>query len=282
MPNLACGNRSWTAWAKHVRGRMPDDAATLVGVGRHRDDLGVGVGHPTQVAQLAVGVAHHHDRVGRAPPRQPRLPDGGGRGSPGRNPDRGCRGGVCGGAHRVGSPGVWLCVINRCNAIGAEAYQAQGWPGLSRHKQRIGFGQQGVAVAQPARHEDLATVHPVDSRIELQFLFDRHDVAVVDLQVGGALATAAGEHAQSSSRARCRTASPGTRRARRRCVPDEIARIAPSHGCGRPRSCGPTSGWSGCCRASAGPSGARTATPTRRRRTGSAVPTPSPACRRPR
>ena len=90
---------------QHVRGRMPDDAATLVGVGRHRDDLGVGVGHPAQVAQLAVGVAHHHDRVGRAPPRQPRLPDRGGRGSPGRNPDRGCWGGAVRGRSSGGLQG---------------------------------------------------------------------------------------------------------------------------------------------------------------------------------
>ena len=89
-----------------VRGRMPDDTATVVGVGRHRRDLGVGVGHPTQVAQFSVGVAHHHDRVGRAPPRQSRLPHSRRRGRPGRNPNRGCGGGVCGGAHRVGSPGV--------------------------------------------------------------------------------------------------------------------------------------------------------------------------------
>jgi len=91
---------------QHVCGRMPDDAAPLVGVGGDREDLGVGVGHPTQVTQLACGVAYHHDRVGRAPPGQSRLPDGGGRGSPGSNPDRGCGGGLGGGTHRVGSPRV--------------------------------------------------------------------------------------------------------------------------------------------------------------------------------
>ena len=40
----------------------------------------------------------------------------------------------------------------------------------------------------------LAAVHPVDARVELQILFDRDDIAVVDLEVGGALAGVAGEH----------------------------------------------------------------------------------------
>ena len=91
---------------QNVRGRMPDDTAAVVGIGRHRRDLGVGVGRPIQVAQFSVRVAHHHDRVGRPPPRQPCLADRGGRGCPSRNPDWGYWGGLYGGAHRVGSPRV--------------------------------------------------------------------------------------------------------------------------------------------------------------------------------
>ncbi|CKN46264.1 Uncharacterised protein [Mycobacterium tuberculosis] len=54
---------------QHVRGRMADHAATVVGVGGHRRDIGVDVGHPAQVAQVAVGVAHDDDRIGRTAPR---------------------------------------------------------------------------------------------------------------------------------------------------------------------------------------------------------------------
>ena len=90
---------------QHMRGRVPDHASAVVGVGRHRGDLDVVVGNPAQVAQLALGVAHHHDRVGGAAARQARLAHRGGRGRPGRHPDRGCWDGVCEGGHRRGLHG---------------------------------------------------------------------------------------------------------------------------------------------------------------------------------
>src|ERR1700741_4666501 len=65
---------------------------------------------------------------------------------------------------------------------------------LEPHEQRLGFGQQRFAVAQPTGYKDLAPVHPVDSRIDLEFLLDRHNVAVVDLEVRGPLVGPAGEH----------------------------------------------------------------------------------------
>ena len=42
---------------------MPDDAAALVGVRRDRDDLGVGLGCPGQVAQGPAGVADDDERI---------------------------------------------------------------------------------------------------------------------------------------------------------------------------------------------------------------------------
>ncbi len=90
---------------QHVCRRVPDDAAALVGVGRDGDDLGVGVGHPAQVAQRARGVAHHHDGVGRSPARQPRVAHRGGGGGPGRHPDRGWPGIGCGDGHCGGLQG---------------------------------------------------------------------------------------------------------------------------------------------------------------------------------
>ena len=47
-----------------VRGGVPDDGTSILGVRRHSLDLGVRVRHPGQIAQLAVLVPHHHDRVG--------------------------------------------------------------------------------------------------------------------------------------------------------------------------------------------------------------------------
>src|ERR1700733_14458691 len=68
--------------SQYVRGRVPDHAAPVVGIGRHRGDLDVGVGNPAQVAQLAVGVAHHHDRIGGAAARQAGVAHRGPRGRP--------------------------------------------------------------------------------------------------------------------------------------------------------------------------------------------------------
>src|ERR1700722_18207667 len=71
---------------------------------------------------------------------------------------------------------------------------AVGLPGFQEDKQGLGISQHGVAVAQPARHEDLSPFHLVDSRVDLQLLVDRDDLAVIDVQVRGALAGTTGDH----------------------------------------------------------------------------------------
>ena len=45
-------------------------------------------------------------------------------------------------------------------------------------EQGLGVGEHGVAVAEPAGYEDLSAFHPVDSRVDLQLLIDRDDLAV--------------------------------------------------------------------------------------------------------
>ena len=85
---------------EHVRGRVPDHAAAVVGVGGDGRDLDVGVRRPGQVAQPAVGVAHDDDRVVGAPARQAGVTDRRPGGGPGSDPDRGCWGGAGGRAHR--------------------------------------------------------------------------------------------------------------------------------------------------------------------------------------
>ena len=49
--------------------RVPDHAASLVGVGGDRGHVGVDVRCPTQITQGAVRVADHDDRRGFAPTR---------------------------------------------------------------------------------------------------------------------------------------------------------------------------------------------------------------------
>ncbi len=98
---------------QHVRGGVPDDAATVVGIGGDRGDLGVGVRDPAQVAQLALGVSHHHDRIGGTAARQPGVAHRGGRSRPGRHPDRRCWDGVCEGGHRRGLQGFRVCKLTR-------------------------------------------------------------------------------------------------------------------------------------------------------------------------
>ena len=79
---------------QHVRSGVPDDAAPVLGVGGDRLHLDVGVRGPGQVAQVAVGVADDHDRVGTLA-RQTRFAHRGTRRRPGRHPNVG-GGGECG------------------------------------------------------------------------------------------------------------------------------------------------------------------------------------------
>jgi hypothetical protein len=52
---------------EHMCCRVPDHASTLVGIGGHRGHVDVDVRRPTEIAQSAVRVAHHHDRGGFTP-----------------------------------------------------------------------------------------------------------------------------------------------------------------------------------------------------------------------
>src|ERR1700739_4576043 len=77
--------------------------------------------------------------------------------------------------------------------------------GLARpqpHEQRLAVGQQHLAVGQPTLHEDLASVYSFDARVDLQSLFDRHDMAVVDVQESGSLVRAARELRSSVAKQR--------------------------------------------------------------------------------
>src|SRR5271155_5662706 len=71
---------------------------------------------------------------------------------------------------------------------------AFGLPGFEEDNQGLGISQHGVAVAHPARHEDLSPFPLVDSSVDLQLLVDRDDPAVIDVQVRGALAGTTGDH----------------------------------------------------------------------------------------
>jgi Secretory lipase len=56
-----------------------------------------------------------------------------------------------------------------------------GLAGLEQDKQRLPLGQHGAAVTQTARHEDLAAIDPVDSRVDLQLLLHRDNLAVIEM-----------------------------------------------------------------------------------------------------
>ena len=82
---------------EHVRGRMTDDRAAVVGVRGDRLDVGVGLGGPAQVAQPAVCIPDHDNRLrtgARPPGLAHRRPGSRAR----RDPHaRGGRGGGCAG-----------------------------------------------------------------------------------------------------------------------------------------------------------------------------------------
>src|SRR5271167_2478384 len=68
-----------------------------------------------------------------------------------------------------------------------------GLAGPQPHEQRLAVGQHRVAVGEPPLNKDLAAVDALDTAVDLQILFDRHDLAVVDVQEGRALVRAARE-----------------------------------------------------------------------------------------
>ena len=185
-PELGVGKHVLHRLRQHVGGRVADDAAAVLGVGGDGHDLGVGVRRPAQVAQPAVGVAHDDDRIRLAPARQARVADRGRRGRPGRHPDRGGAADGCGGGHRE--------ISNRSDVLDrGPCYRGEshGLAGPQPHEQRLAVGQHHVAVGEPALDEDLAAVDTLDAGVDLQLLFDRRDLAVVDMQEGGALVRAA-------------------------------------------------------------------------------------------
>ena len=63
MPSLASGNMSCTAWASTWAAECRMTLRPSFTAGRDGPDLGVDVGRPAQIPQLAVGVGHHHDRL---------------------------------------------------------------------------------------------------------------------------------------------------------------------------------------------------------------------------
>ena len=63
MPSLRVREHVLHRLGQHVGRRVPDDAAALFAAGRDGPDLGVDVGRPAQIPQLAVGVGDHHDRL---------------------------------------------------------------------------------------------------------------------------------------------------------------------------------------------------------------------------
>ena len=93
---------------QHVRGGVPDDRATVLGVRADGDDLDVGLRGPGQVAQPALAVADHHGRA-RPAGRQPGRADRRARGRPGRHPDGSGRGTGCGRGH--GEPPEWCATV---------------------------------------------------------------------------------------------------------------------------------------------------------------------------
>ncbi|SKT15461.1 Uncharacterised protein [Mycobacteroides abscessus subsp. abscessus] len=83
---------------QHMGGRVPDDAAAVLGIGRDRLDLGVGFRGPGQILQRTI---HTHDDDGvLALAGQAGLPHRGPRRRPGRHPDWGHKGRRVGRSHR--------------------------------------------------------------------------------------------------------------------------------------------------------------------------------------
>ena len=93
-PELGLGKEILHSLCEHVRGRMPDHAATRVGVGRDRFDVGVEIGSPGEIPQLTRGVTDDDDRL-RSLVRQLVLAQRRARGGPGRHTDRGWAGHQC-------------------------------------------------------------------------------------------------------------------------------------------------------------------------------------------
>ena len=92
---------------EHVGGRVPDDRAAVGAGGGHRLDVGVGLGSPVQVLEVAAGDLADDDGAVGALERDPGVLERLHRRRPGRDPDRGDGGRRGRGGHR-NSWRVWM------------------------------------------------------------------------------------------------------------------------------------------------------------------------------
>src|SRR5271163_2969413 len=193
IPSLAAGTTSWTAWANTCAAecRMTLRPSSVSAATGTTSTSASG----TQLRSRSLPSASRTTRTASGAPR------------PGRPASRTAAAAVVPAGTRIGAAGarragavigavsmLFGCVNGPDHAIGAASAEGLRLPGFEEHEQRLAVRQHRIAVAQPSRHEDLASFDPVDSRVDLQLLFDRDDLAVIDVQVRGALARAAGDH----------------------------------------------------------------------------------------
>ena len=116
-PELRLGELVLDGLRQHVGAGVSDHGPAVLGVRADEFDLGVRLGRPRQVAQRAIGVAHHHDGLRAAPRLQlplgedlarrfSRRDDSGGHGARIRCVDVGFRHAVLG--HGGRSPRQWM------------------------------------------------------------------------------------------------------------------------------------------------------------------------------
>src|SRR6201998_2254821 len=198
IPNLACGNSSWTAWANTcavecLTTLRPSSVLAATGVTSASTS-------GTQLRSRSFPSASRTTTIASGAPRlgTPASPTAAAAVVPAGTRIGAAEAGLAGALIGLGFPGIvvfdlplqWFRGRYGVGVLWGCVRLAR----LEPHEQGVGFGQQDVAVAQPARYEDLATVNGVDPRVELQLFFDRHDVAAVDLEVRGPVAATAGQH----------------------------------------------------------------------------------------
>src|SRR6201997_5708049 len=188
MPSLAGGNRSWTAWANTCAAecRMTLRPSSVLAATGVTSASATG----TQLKSRSLPSTSRTTTTASGAPR------------PGRPASRTAAAAVVPAGTRIGAAGAGCagavigavsmdfgCSNGPDHAIGGgldalkPTVHALGLAGFEEHEQRLAIGQHGAAVAQPARHKDLAPLNPINARIDLQFLVDRDDLAVVDVQV---------------------------------------------------------------------------------------------------
>ena len=196
IPSLACGNRSWTAWANTCAAecRMtlrPSSVSAATGTTSASAS-------GTQLRSRSLPSASRTTTIASGAPR------------PGRPASRTAAAAVVPAGTRIGAAGAGCagavidavsmafgCSKGPDHAIGmaiAEGLQPYGWPGLSR----TNSASASVSTVSPSLNRpDTKIFRPSTRstpRVDLQLLIDRDDLAVVDVKVRGALAGAAGDH----------------------------------------------------------------------------------------